>query len=110
VLEQGIALYDFQTHQARAFQYGQDHGMTCLVVDACVLWVLGYPERALQRAREARTLAYQHTHLNNRAFVIAISLWVFEFRREMDLVRQGADALIALCTEQNFPCWLVSEG
>jgi predicted ATPase/class 3 adenylate cyclase len=31
-LEQGSALYNFQAHNTQAFQYGQDHGMTCLSV------------------------------------------------------------------------------
>ena len=56
-LEQGMALYDPQQHRAHALLYGQDPGMGCRVYAALVLWVLGYPDQALQRSQEALTLA-----------------------------------------------------
>jgi adenylate cyclase len=104
-LEQGSALYDFQAHNTQAFQYGQDHGMTCLSFGSFVLWLLGYPDQALQRSREATALAQNLSHLNSQAFAVTISLWVFEFRRETNIVRERAEALIALATELGGALW-----
>ena len=60
-LEQGRALYDPQQHHAYALLYGgHDTGVCCLSVGACVLWLLGYPDQALQafirRSSSARSL------------------------------------------------------
>ena len=41
---------------------GTDPGVLCLSYAAMVLWPLGYPDQALQRSREALTLAHQLSH------------------------------------------------
>ena len=57
-LEQGRALYDPQQHHAHALLYGgHDPGVCCLYCAALSLWLLGYPDQALQSMREALTLA-----------------------------------------------------
>jgi predicted ATPase len=56
-LEQGFALYDPQKHRSHAFRATQDPGAACLTYAALVLWLLGYPDRALQRSQQAVTLA-----------------------------------------------------
>src|SRR5262249_51519395 len=48
-LEQGIALYDRQQHRTHALLYGQDPGVACRSYAAATLWLLGYPDQALQR-------------------------------------------------------------
>jgi tetratricopeptide (TPR) repeat protein len=57
-LEQGRALYDPQQHHTHALLYGgHDPGVRCLSHGAWFLWVLGYPDQALQSMRQALTLA-----------------------------------------------------
>ena len=56
-LEQSLALYDPRQHHSHTFLYGQDPGIACLSVLFSVLWVLGYPDQALQKSRDAITLA-----------------------------------------------------
>jgi len=57
-LEQGRALYDPQQHHAHARLYGgHDPGVCGLSCAALSLWILGYPDQALQSMREALTLA-----------------------------------------------------
>src|SRR5262249_40865848 len=58
-LEKGIALYDPQQHRSHAFLYGQDPGVACLSDTALTLWVLGYPDQALQRSHEALALVQE---------------------------------------------------
>src|SRR5262249_1898053 len=60
--EQGIALYDPQEHHPHAFLYGQDPGMSCCIYAAMALWMLGYPDQALQRSSEARAIAQGQSH------------------------------------------------
>ena len=51
-LEQGMALYDPQQHRSHAFVYGQDPGVACRSFAAMPIWVLGYPDQALQSIHE----------------------------------------------------------
>ena len=44
-----MALYDPQQHRALAFRYGQDLAVICRALGRLALWLLGYPDQALQR-------------------------------------------------------------
>ena len=69
--EQGIALYDLQQHRALAFLYGgTDPGMACLTQNSWTLWMLGYPDQALQRNQDALTLAQELSHPHSLAFAL----------------------------------------
>jgi len=57
-LEQGMTLYDPQQHRALgALHGGQNPGVWCRTYMTFVLWLLGYPDQALQMSQEALTLA-----------------------------------------------------
>ena len=40
----------------------QDHGVSFRALVAGVLWVLGYPDQAVQRSQEALTMAHALAH------------------------------------------------
>src|SRR5262249_42654019 len=61
---QGIVLYVPQQHRSRVLQ---DPGVICLVYAAWSLWHLGYPTQALEKSREALTLARNLSHPFNVA-------------------------------------------
>jgi predicted ATPase len=105
-LEQGIALYDPQRHRSHAFVYGQDPGVACRCLAAWPIWVLGYPDQALQSIHEALTLAQELTHPYSLVYALSMGVLVHQFRREAQAVRERAEELIALSTEQGFPFWL----
>ena len=106
-LEQGIALYDPQQHRSHAFlYYGLDSGVTCRSRVASVLWILGYPEQALKRSREALTLAQELAHPNSSGYALHFAALLYQFRREEQTVQERAEAVIALFTEHGFPHWL----
>jgi predicted ATPase len=105
-LEQGMALYDPQQHRSHAFLYGQDPGVACQSFGAMPIWVLGYPDQALQSIQEAMILAQELTHPFTLAYVLQLAAVVHQFRREVQAVQERAEALIALSTEQGFPLWL----
>jgi adenylate cyclase len=105
-LEQGIALYDPQQHGSHAFLYGQDTGIFCWVYSALVLWVLGYPDQALQRCSEALTLAQQVSYPLSLAFALHHAAWLHQFRREEQLTQERAEATLALSTDQGFALYV----
>jgi predicted ATPase len=105
-LEQGMALYDPQQHRSLAFLYGQDLAVICRAWDALTLWMLGYPDQALQRIHEALTLAREMAHLSSLAYALDWAAMLHRFRREGDAAQERAAAAITLSTEQGFALYL----
>jgi predicted ATPase len=73
-----------------------------LTTGALVLWLLGYPEQALQREHEALTLAQELAHPHSLASALLAGGWLHKFRREGQAAQARAEASIALSTEQGF--------
>ena len=105
-LEQGIASYDPQQHRSRAFVSGEHPGVTNLGFAAWALWCLGYPEQALKRSQEALTLARKLSYPYLQASALAFAAWSHQFRREIQLTQERAEAAIILASEQGFPLFL----
>ena len=104
-LESGIALYDFDRHHTYAFLYGQDPLMGCRAYAARVLWILGYPDQALQQSEAAVTVAQQLAHPFSLGFALNYAADQHGLRREWQAVLDRADMLLALCAEQEFAQW-----
>jgi predicted ATPase/class 3 adenylate cyclase len=104
-LEQGSALYDLQQYRSHAFRYGLDPGVNCLLV-AWPLWLLGYPDQALERSREGLTLAQELCHPYSRAYALQSAMRLHRFRREVQAAREQAEALVTLSNQQGFAQWL----
>jgi class 3 adenylate cyclase/predicted ATPase len=64
-IEKSLDLYNPLMHRNLAFQYGQDPHVAGLAGLAWTLWVLGYPEQAIQAGDEAvnnaRAIGHAHT-------------------------------------------------
>jgi predicted ATPase len=104
-LEQGNALYDLQQDRSHAFRYGLDPGVNCLLV-AWPLWLLGYPDQALERSREALTLGQELSHPYSLAYALQSAMRLHRFRREVQAAREQAEALVTLSNQQGFAQWL----
>ena len=105
-LEQGIALYDSQQHHSLAFRYGQDSGVVCRGYVAWDLWLLGYPDQAVQRSNEALARAHEVAHPFSLAFASCFAAALHQFRRDGEAVQERARATMALASEQGFPLYL----
>jgi predicted ATPase len=101
-LEQAIALYDPQQHRSLAFLYGQDPGVSTLVILAQVLWFLGYPDQALKRSQEGLTLAQELSHPFSLARALFFKAWLHQVRREGRAAQELAEAALILATEHGF--------
>jgi predicted ATPase len=106
-LEQGRALYDPQQHHAHTWLYGgHDPGVCALFHAALSLWILGYPDQALQRLREALTLAQDLAHPPSLAPALDFATMLHQSRREHQATHERAEALMALATEQGFAMYV----
>jgi predicted ATPase len=103
---QGLALYDLYQHRASTLLYGEDMGVGCGAFDAWTLWFLGYPHQGLTQVDEAVTLAQQMAHPYSLSFVLIFAAMFHQFRREVRVAQDRAEAAIILAKEQGFPYWM----
>lgn len=71
------------------------------------LWLLGYPDQALQRSQHALALAEKLSHPYSLAFALYYSAWVHQQRGERQAVQERTEAAIKLATEQGFTRWVL---
>jgi len=104
-LVQEIALYDRQQHRTHAHLYGQDPGVACRAYAAMTLWLLGYPDQALQSSHEARMLAQEVASPISLAYALYFAALLHCFRREEFLVQERVEAVITMAAEHGFAHW-----
>ena len=74
---------------------------------ACpTLWMLGYPEQALQRALRGATSAQDCAHPYSMAQMLAWGAIVMQLRRDVDAVDEWTERLVAVTTEYGYAQWL----
>ena len=98
--------YDPGRHAWMANVHGQDPGVTAHLLAGWCLWILGRPDEALARTREAVRLARAVRHPFSLTFALAFCAAVHVMRRERDPIGPLAEEVIALCQERNFPVWI----
>jgi predicted ATPase len=101
-LEEGIACYTPDQRRAPAFRIGQDPGVACRNFAAQALWLLGYPAQALARLQEALALAHELAHPFSLAFARCWAAMVAQWRREVAVVHEHAEATVVLSTAQGY--------
>ena len=105
--QQGMAIYDPQQHAQHASLYGgHDPGVCGLRHASQMLWLLGYPDQALQRSNDALALAQKLSQPSSLCFALYFSAWVQQHRGERHAVQEHVEQTIALATEQGFTRWL----
>src|SRR5262249_11956440 len=105
-MEQGVALYDPQRHRSHTHLYGQDPGVACLAFGAVALWLLGYPDQAVERSRQAVDLGGHLGQPSTLALALHFAAMLRQYRREVLAVQGNADATTAIAAEQRLFFWL----
>ncbi len=105
-VEQAIALYDPQQHAGLASLSGYDPGVASLCRAMWMLWVLGYPERAVQKSREALILARALDHPQSLAMALNFTAFLYLYRRDWKAAQGPLEASITLSAEQGFAQFL----
>jgi class 3 adenylate cyclase/predicted ATPase len=102
--DQGLSLYDEEQQRTLAFQYAHDSKVALLGCRACLEWLKGYPDRAMETSREAITHARHLNHATSLAYALCYSgAMLTAFRREPLAVATTAQELIELSENQVFP-------
>ena len=103
-IDAGMSLYDEGRHHRHRYLYlGHDPAVCALAIGAPVLWLLGHPERAVRREREAMGLARRLGHAPS----LAHALWFVGegqvARGDVGAAMATAGELLALCDEHKLP-------
>jgi predicted ATPase len=104
-MEQGVALDDPERHRRHTYPYGQDPAVGCLAFGAVALWLLGYPDQALQRSREAVALGGELGQPNTLALALYFAAMLRQYRREAPALQESAEAATAIATEHGLSFW-----
>ncbi len=83
----------------------QDARVATLANAACTLWLLGFPDRALERAEQALTLAKQLAHPFSQAYALQFLTSVHQLRGDQKSTSKYAEAQIILSNTYGFPFW-----
>ena len=73
---------------------------------AWVLWMLGYPDRALSRVQEALALGEEMSRPHSLVLGIHYVALLHQARREASLAQERAEAVMMLSNEHGFTYWL----
>jgi predicted ATPase len=97
-LELVISLYDPERHRPLDFHYaGNDPRVVGLSLASWTLWLLGYPDQALERGNEALALAQGLSQPHSLAFAKIIVGRLHQCRGDVRAAQENAESLIALC-------------
>jgi class 3 adenylate cyclase/predicted ATPase len=105
-LEQGLALRSSQQPRSVLLIRGADSEVVGAIWLAYVLWILGYPDQALAKSREALQLAQELSHAYTRALAFFFAAMLHQWRREVQCVQERLYVALSLSKEQGFPRWL----
>ena len=103
--DQGLFLYRPE-HFSHAFVYsGHDSGVCAAAKQGVSLWMLGFPDQALARARESISRARQLPHPPSLQHALYHANVLHYFRRDAAAAREAAAARLQLAHE-GFPAWV----
>lgn len=105
-LEKSIASYRQQPRRLDPSLTVQDPGVASLSYLAMVVWLLGYPDRALTRATEAVSLAEELNHPLSISWALNYQAGIHRFRREKQACYEQTQAAVRLATAYGLPFWI----
>lgn len=104
-LDRGIEAFRKAERSARRFPAGNHAAVSCFTTSAFYLWVLGCPDRALERAQTAVEVARSLEHPYSMAYAFyhcgLLRLW----RREYEQVIECSEGMRSVTDDHNFPIW-----
>jgi predicted ATPase/class 3 adenylate cyclase len=104
-LERAMALFDPLEHRPGRFRLGPSAGVVAHTSSALFLWVLGYPERAVERATAAVELARQLGHPFTLAYTLFHVGFLDLWRRDPEFAHERARGALEVAEEHDFQIW-----
>ena len=109
-LDRAISLFSAVPLRSRHARVGNDPRVACLTTSAITLWLMGYPDQAVERANAALALADELDHPFTSAFARFHSGLIHLWRREPDIALDRALSLTEIADEHDFQIWTAAGG
>src|SRR5262249_17348925 len=97
-----LSHYDSQHYPFLLHAYGPELGVSCLSYLAHVLWILGYPDQALERSTSALSRAQELAHPFSVALALDYAALFHQFCGDRSKAAELAGQTSALCEEYGF--------
>lgn len=107
-MQRGIDLYAPDRDRRLALLFGQDPDVANRGMQTWPLALMGRPEQALARGREALARAEEVGHPYSLGYALVHVASCHQYLGLVDEARLNARAAIALATEKGFPNWLLA--
>jgi predicted ATPase/class 3 adenylate cyclase len=104
-LDKAIAAFESQGQGPRRFRLGNNPGVAALTTSALTLWMLGFPDRARERATRAVSLATELEHPFTLAYALFHIGFLHLWRREPELIRERAVGVLDVADEHDLRIW-----
>jgi predicted ATPase len=104
-MDRAIAHYDPERYSTSRYQLGNNSGVIGLNVSALFLWMVGFPERALERANKAVDLARRLNHPYSLAYALFHTGLLHHWRREEEMAQECSRAVLDIAREHEFQVW-----
>jgi predicted ATPase len=104
-LDRAIALFESERHGSRRLSLGNNAGVASLTTSALTLWLLGFPDRALERANRAVGTATELEHPFTLAYALFHTGFLHLWRREPEPMRVRAVGVLDVADEHDLPIW-----
>jgi hypothetical protein len=104
-LEAAIVSFEAHDYRPSRLRVGSDPRVPCLTTSALFFWLLGHPDRSLERASRAVELAVALEHPLTHAYALFHSGLLHLWRREPELVRVRALGTLEIADDHELQVW-----
>jgi predicted ATPase/class 3 adenylate cyclase len=100
--QKALDLHDPDQHRPIAFRYGLEIRTAVNAYDAWALWLLGYPDQALERGRQSLDFLKRIKHPYTQSRALYWNTVLHEFRREWPIVDERASSAMQSASKNGF--------
>ena len=104
-LDRAIASFESQGQRSRRFRLGNNPGVAAHTTSSLTLWMLGFPNRALERANLAVALATELEHPFTLSYALFHAGFLHLWRREPEPMRDRAVEALDVADEHDLEIW-----
>jgi predicted ATPase/class 3 adenylate cyclase len=104
-LEKAIAYFDPEKIRTQRFRIGNNPGVVAFNISAFFLWMLGFPDRAIERANEAIALAKKLEQPYSMAYALFHAGMLYRWLRMPERVEECANAVLEVAEEHDYEVW-----
>jgi predicted ATPase/class 3 adenylate cyclase len=105
-LEEAIRCFESQPYGSQRFRLGPNSGVASYTTAALISWEVGFPDRGLELANRAVTVATELQHPYTMAYALYHTGFLHMYRQEPEPMRDRAVAALDVADEYEIPIWM----